>query len=84
MNYTTQRGYKLTTDHAQRREALLPFTEYGLNYSRAVADGLASLRYAWDVLDAEAALCQAEQRTHADTRERLHKLGAPVRIPIIL
>ena len=40
MSYTTLRGYTLTPDHDARREALLPFAEYGENYSRAIADGL--------------------------------------------
>lgn len=82
MSYTTLRGYELTPDHDTRRETLLPFTHYGDTYSRAVADGLARLRYAYDILDAEAALCEAEQRTRAETKERLRTLGAATPMPL--
>jgi len=75
-HYVTRRGYTLNADHDARRVALLPLAECGPSYSRAAADGLNRLAYAWDVIDAEAALCEGERRTIAETKVRLGALKA--------
>ncbi|MDR0593539.1 MAG: hypothetical protein LBG60_09875 [Bifidobacteriaceae bacterium] len=71
MVYQTLRGHELSGDHEARRLALVRLAEPGPDYDRAAADGLARLRHAWDVVDVEAALCEGERRTAAETKIRL-------------